>query len=163
MKSIILLSVCIIGFISCDSSTKYENSGTLHEDAIVVTLINSPAEHKTEIKSTMYDHDNGFTATDYNGNTGIKIGEDLQLSQTEIKARYGAVFQCNHGTFTVEGTELKHKILYDKLIRSIGDTVDILYQEQYRVTYGKKEGSDKIVKLNSVLEDLDFIDAQIKH
>jgi len=147
-----------------------ETSGTLTEKAMVVTLIHSPSEHKTEITRTMHTHsslldeeDNDLlgiasTGVDYEGNSGIKISKNHQLTTTTIPEKFGVAFQCSHGTFTIEGSETKHKVLYDKLYRNVGDTVTILYKEEYLLTYETENKVRKLVKRE--LRRLDFIDAQ---
>lgn len=165
MKNSILI-VCSLVLLNSCSDVRTETSTLLHEDAVVVTTIYSPSQHNTEITRTAYDHGSGDdyiqTGTDYNGNTGIKIGENVQITHTTVPEKYGVVFQCSHGTFSIEGSETKHKILYDKLNRSIGDTVDVMYKEMYNVTYEKPEGSKVAVETKRELYKLDFIDAQIK-
>lgn len=163
MKNKIFLFGTALALMSCDN-VKTEYSNQLQEKAVIVTLIYSPSEHKTEITQTAYDGlGTGFvqTGTDFNGNTGVKINSTHQITSTTIPERFGVVFQCQHGTFTIEGTEQKYKVLYNKLLREQGDTVNILYKEEYAVKYGKKEGSDKEVELSRTLNKLDFIDAQI--
>jgi hypothetical protein len=156
----ILGVITVIGINSCQKiETKY--SDTKHENAVVVTLIYSPSQHNTEITRTAM-HANNVVGTDYNGDMGIKIGNNMQITSTTVPERHGVVFQCEHGTFTIEGTDLKYKVLHDKLSTSIKDTVDILYREQYLVKYGKREGTDIEVELERTLVKLDFIDAQKK-
>lgn len=166
MKKIaILLTLSVVLFASC-SNQKKEYSDVLHEKAIVVTLIYTPSEHKTELTKTMMDDfNNPLQGTDLNGNKGVKIGtingETVQITSSTIPEKYGVVFQCQHGTFTIEGSEQKHKILYQKLYNNIRDTVDVLYKEEYLVTYDdvNKDGKDEVV--SKILNDLDFIDAQL--
>lgn len=151
LASIVLLSSC--------EDTEIETSGILKEKAVVVTLIHSPSEHHTNLTTTAYDHgEDSFTGTDYNGNTGFKVSKNLQVTTTTIPEKFGVAFQCEHGTFTVEGSETKHKMLYDKLYREVGDTVTILYKEQYLLTYETKDKVRTLVKRE--LRRLDFVDAQ---
>jgi len=155
-RSKFLVLGLVLSLTSC-ADTEIETTPILREKAVVVTTLFTPSEHRTEIRRTMHDH-GGFTGTDYNGNTGIKVGKDHQLTTTTIPERFGVAFQCEHGTFTVEGEETKHRVLHDKLIASIGDTVTILYQEHYTRTYEKINGVRKLVKRE--LYDMDFLDAQ---
>ena len=120
----ILVTIALVG---C-KDTEVLTTGILKEKAVVVTLIYSPSEHNTELTQTAF-HNGSMMGTDYQGNQGIKVGNGMQLTTTEIPAKYGAAFQCEHGTFTVEGSETKHRVLYDKLSREVGDTVTILYKE----------------------------------
>jgi hypothetical protein len=155
-RSKFLVLGLILSLTSC-ADTEIETTPILREKAVVVTTLYTPSEHRTEIRRTMVDH-GGFTGTDYNGNTGVKLGRNHQLTTTTIPERFGVAFQCEHGTFTVEGKETKHRVLHDKLIASIGDTVTILYQEHYIRTYEKVNGIRKLVKRE--LYDMDFLDAQ---
>ena len=155
MKHLFII-LSLFAFASCDD-VEIETSEMLKEKAVVVTLIHSPSEHHTELTQTAY-HTNDLMGTDYEGNTGFKISKDLQITSTTIPERFGVAFQCEHGTFTVEGSETKHKVLYEKLLREVGDTVTILYKEQYRVTYREENGKRQMV--SRVLSKLDFIDAQ---
>lgn len=168
MKNFNIYKACTIAFIgmlialvlfSC-SNTKTEYSPILHEQAVVVALIYSPSEHHTNLGTTMMDDfNNPMGGVDMNGNHGIKIGGGMQISESNIPEKYGVAFQCQHGTFTVEGSEVKHKVLYNKL--HVKDTVDVMYKEEYRVTYKKNDKTGQKEVVNRVLNDLDFIDAQI--
>jgi hypothetical protein len=163
MKKFYLFTILAALIVLTSCNTKREYTGTLHEKVVVVALIFNPSSHNTEITETMMDdYDSPFKGTDINGNKGVKIGKirghDAQVTTTTIPARYGVVFQCQHGTFTVEGTEQKHQILYNKLYNSVRDTVDVLYRELYNVTYDK-EVKTKIIKRELI--DMDFLDAQI--
>jgi hypothetical protein len=155
-KSKFLIIASLFALVSC-ADTETETTPVLTEKAVVVTLLFSPSEHNTEVTRTMYDH-GGYTGTDYNGNSGVKIGKDYQVTTTTVPERFGVAFQCEHGTFTVEGEETKHRVLYNKLAASVGDTVTILYQEHYLRTYEKVNGVRKLVKRE--LYDMDFLDAR---
>jgi hypothetical protein len=157
------LALFVILFTTGCSNTKRETSDVMHERAVIVTLIYSPSEHHTHLGTTMMDDfNNPLGGTDYNGDHGIKIGkihgETVQISESNVPERYGVVFQCQHGTFTVEGSDTKHRVLYNKLYNNVHDTVDVLYKEIYLVTYDK---DDKTKVVKKVLDDLKFIDAQI--
>ncbi len=158
MKKIITLLGIAALFASCQD-IRTESSDTMYEKATIVTLIYSPSEHKTEITQTAFGSKGMGIGTDWNGNTGIKISKNYQITSTTIPEKYGVVFQCQHGTFTVEGSDQKYKVLSQKLSKEVGDTVNILYKEQYLVTYEKdKDGKSK--EVSRVLKKLDFIDAQ---
>jgi hypothetical protein len=157
MKKIMILATAIL-FASC-KNTKTEVSQQLNEKAVIVVLIHSPSEHRLEVTQTAYN--NGYMATDYSGNTGMKISDTHQLTSTTIPERFGVVFQCQHGTFTIEGDELKHNVLYQKLFKNVGDTVNIIYKEVYEVTYEKDKKTGKEIEVNRVLYKLDFVDAQL--
>lgn len=155
MKQLLFLSLLILA--SCGPSVKTESSDTMSEKAIVITTIHSPSEHHTELTPTMAGY-NSAMGVDYDGNTGIRVGETFQITSTTIPEKFGVAFQCQHGTFTVEGSETKHKILYDKCQKFVGDTMTILYKEMYHVTYQKK--NDSLVPFKRELFKMDFIDAQ---
>ena len=158
MKKVLsLFAIASIALLSSCSDTEIQTSGILKEKAVVVTLIHSPSEHHTNVTQTAFDQ-GGLMGTDYNGNSGVKIGKDLQITTTTIPEKFGVAFQCEHGTFTVEGSETKHKVLYDKFYREVGDTVTILYKEEYLLTYETKNKERVLVKKE--LRRLDFVDAQ---
>ena len=158
MKNVLFILIGLI-FLTSSCNTKRVESGVLHEKAVIITAIYSPSEHHTSLGTTMMkDYNNPIGGVDMNGNHGVVIGkmhgQTVQISESTIPEKYGIVFQCQHGTFTIEGSEQKHKILYDKLRGNINDTVDVLYKEIYQVT----TKDDKEVERKLV--DLDFIDAQ---
>ena len=157
MKKIITL-LSIVAFLSSCEDVREESSNVMNEKATVVTLIYSPSEHHTDITPTAFSHGD-LVGTDYNGNSGIRLSKNLQITSTTIPEKYGVVFQCQHGTITVEGSDQKYRILSQKLQGSIGDTVSILYKEQYSVTYEKKDGLTR--EIRRVLRKLDFVDAQL--
>jgi hypothetical protein len=148
-KSLFILAIVSL-FISCQD-IRTETSEILHEKAVIVTLIYSPSEHKVELKRTAYDNSNVLNGTnglldeddddnllnsgiiktgvDFDGNEGIKIGKNHQITSTTIPEKYGVVFQCKHSTFPIEGSEQKHRILYNKLMHNINDTVDVIYKD----------------------------------
>jgi hypothetical protein len=158
MKKLLLLSTAILFLVGC-SNTKTEYSEVLHEKAVIVTLIYSPSEHRTELTNTAFNtNDDDIIGTDWNGDLGIKVSKNYQLTSTTIPEKYGVVFQCQHGTFTVEGSEQKHKILYNKLKKNVGDTTNVIYKEEYLVTYDDKD-EKKVVSRQ--LTGMDFVDAQL--
>ena len=157
MKKLLVFLLPIIALTSCQDR-RIESSDTMQEQATIVALIHSPSEHKTELTQTAFHNNNNIIGTDWNGNTGVKIGENLQITSTTIPEKFGVAFQCQHGTFTIEGSDTKHRVLYEKFIREVGDTVNILYKEQYLVTYVEVNGKKEVE--SRVLNKLDFIDAQ---
>ena len=174
MKKLFTLAILALILVSCND-VKREHSETLYEKAIVIALIHNPAQHNTKITQTAYDDPLAFNedittldlvmgntveyGVDYDGNKGIKIGNNRQITSTTIPEKHGVVFQCEHGTFTIEGNVDKYKILYDKLYKNVKDTVNILYQEEYLVTYETENNVKK--QVSKVLNKLDFIDAQL--
>lgn len=170
MKRVLLvLSVFVLGLFLTSCGPERERSGNLHEKAVIVSMIYSPSIHETKLTSTAMGVGGkyGGMGVDYNGNEGMRVGKHMQITSTTVPEQYGVVFQCQHGTFTIQGpgtindnTISKHKILYDKLNGHIRDTVDVIYKEIYDVTYDKDK-SGKKVEISRVLVDLDFIDAQL--
>ena len=169
-KVLVVLSIIALGFLASSCGTQREKSGNLHEKAIIVSMIYSPSIHETHLASTAMKvgGKHGGLGVDYNGNEGMRIGKHMQITSTTVPEQFGVVFQCQHGTFTIQGpgivndnTISKHKILYDKLNGHIRDTVDVIYQEIYDVTYDKDKTTGKQVETSRVLVDMDFIDAQL--
>ncbi len=171
MKKIFLvLSVFVLGFFLTSCGPEREQSANMYEKAVIVNMIYTPSKHDVHLGTTMMgDMNNPLGGVDMNGDKGIVIGkmngQTVQVSESTIPEKFGVVFQCQHGTFTIQGDGTKnnqvskYKILYDKLNGHIGDTVNVIYQEIYEVTYEKK--NDKKVETKRVLVDLDFIDAQL--
>jgi hypothetical protein len=166
-KILIILSIFTLGFFLISCGPVMEKSGNLHEKAIIVNMIYTPSRHDIYLgKTIMKDYNNPLGGIDINGNKGIIIGEDMQISTSTIPEKYGVVFQCQHGTFTIQGDNKegeisKYKILYDKLWGHVGDTVNVIYQEIYHVYYKKNKETGKKEETKRVLVDLDFIDAQL--
>ena len=107
MKHYILIAL-LFALVGCDTSVERKESEMLHEHAKVVSLIYSPSNHDISLGKTMMDdYTSPLGGVDYNGNKGIKLGnvngEDIQLNISKIPEVYGAVFQCQHGTFTIQG------------------------------------------------------------
>jgi hypothetical protein len=137
--------------LGCQYETK-ECSDVLHEDATVIARIHTPAKH--EKKTCLTAMNLGAMGRDYEGNMGIRIGSGLQISSSTIPERYGVLFQCEHGNFTTQGSEEKHKNLYERL--KTNDLVDVTYKEVYNTI---KDGTNIISR---VLNDYWFLDAQTK-
>lgn len=156
MKIKNLLFILPILFVGCQD-VRIESSETLKEKAVIITLIHSPSEHHTDLTQTAFK--TGVMGTDFDGNTGIHVGGGMQITSTTIPEKFGVAFQCKHGTFTIEGSETKHQVLYNKLMKNVGDTINILYQEQYRVVYEENKEGKKVVTSRELYK-LDFIDAQ---
>ena len=102
MKQLFLVLSSIL-LVSC-ADTERLTTDILKEKAIVVTLIHSPSEHNTELTQTAF-HNGDLMGTDMNGNQGIKVGKNLQLTTTTIPEKFGVAFQCEHGTFNLSNAE----------------------------------------------------------
>lgn len=163
-KVFLVISVFVMGMFLMSCGPTREHSNNMTEQATIISSIYSPSQHETHVGTTMMrDLNNPLGGVDMNGDHGIVVGkvngQTVQISESTIPEKFGIVFQCQHGTFTIEGSAQKYKILYDKLKDHVKDTVNVIYQEIYDVTYEKQNG--KQVETKRVLVDLDFIDAQL--
>lgn len=83
--------------------------------------------------------------------TGVGVGMSsggsgvVTSTSVDIPARYGIVFECEHGSFALDGS--KYKELWSRL--KVGQPVTINYRIEYRVVDGAR-----------VPHDLDFITAE---
>lgn len=153
-KLLVVLSIFVLGFFLTSCGPEVEKSGNLQEQAVIVNMIYTPSKHEMHLgKTMMNDYNNPLGGVDMNGNKGIVIGEmngeTVQISESTIPEKYGVVFQCQHGTFTIQGDNRegeisKYKVLYDKLGGHIGDTVNVIYQEVYHVYYEKNDDGKKV-------------------
>ena len=137
--------------------SQIEESSTLHEDATMTEKIYSPSRHDAELGLTAIKIGNSF-GMDYGGNLGLGIGNGLQISSSKVPEKYGIVFRCKHGSFTSEGSDERHKNLYNRLEKN--QLVDVTYKELYRATYDDLENSKSHKLTSRVLIDFDFLDAQ---
>ena len=153
----VLVSVSLL-FVNGCKDIKTEKSDVMHEEGKVIVATHSPSRHDINIGKKMMDNPLDLGATDYSGRSGIAVG-NVVISHTEVPEKFGVVFQCQHGEFTIEGSKPKHKALYNKLIGWQGKKVDITYMEMYRVTYEDKDEDGIKEETERVLVDLDFLDA----
>lgn|GEM_PF-1222149 len=140
-----------------------EASAILHEDATVIAKIYTPSRHESELgmkAMNLAGEGFGSISMDYGGNIGMGIGNGLQISEVDVPEKYGAVFRCQHGEFTSEGSDERHKTLYNKLKE--GENVDVTYNEIYRATYDDVNKDGKKELTERVLVGYDFLDAQPK-
>ena len=84
----------------------------------------------------------------------------MQISHNTVPEKFGAVFQCQHGIFTSEGSDARHKALHDKLKN--GMKVDVLYKEIYTETYDDLNKDGKKEMIDRTMTGLDFLDANPK-
>ena len=153
-----MLIVCLCVFVAGCKDVKIEKSKVLHEDAKVVTAIYTPSRHDVGIGKKMMDNPVGFGATDWQGRSGFAVG-DVVISHNEVPENFGILFQCQHGNFTSQGSDVRHKALYNKLKDWEGKMVDVTYMEIYRVTYEDKDKDGEKEEVSRVLIDFDFLDA----
>ena len=135
---------------SCNRiETKTELSDVLNENAIVAETVYSPSRHGSGsgIGPTM----------DFDGNIGIGISS----VSVNIPEKYAVVFKCQHGKFISEGTDQRHKDLWQRLIE--GQEVTVTYKEIFESTYQDTDGDGKKEVTNRKLIGYDFLDAQPKN
>jgi hypothetical protein len=147
-----------LGLVACLSLTgcQYqpeEYSLPLHEDAKVIAKIHSPSRHENDLKVTMIKIGDSF-GIDSDGNWGLNLGNGIQISDSEIPEKYGVLFECKHGRFTVEGSQNKQKDLYNRLQEK--QEVEVTYREVYKTI---REGTNI---LSRTLKDFWFLDARPK-
>lgn len=123
-----------------------EYSQVLYEDAVVSDVVYSPSRHGSGsgIGPTM----------DFDGNMGLAITS----TNVRIPEKYAVVFECEHGKFISEGTDTRHKDLWNKLKE--GMEVEVSYREKFQATYGKdNDGDGERDLVSRELVGYDFIDA----
>ena len=135
---------------SCGSGieTKTELSDVLTEDAIVSEIVYMPSRHGSGsgIGPTM----------DFDGNIGFAFSS----VSVSIPEKYAVVFKCQHGKFISEGTDQRHKDLWQRL--SEGHEVVVTYKEIFKSTYQDTDGDGKKEVIKRELVAYDFLDAQPK-
>jgi hypothetical protein len=161
MNKFLTVLITIAIFTGC---YKTEYSGTLSEKGKVADCFYTAAQvtHTRSVTVTNnnnnlynnYDDDNYYTS--YSGNNYGKrqrnSGPQVYYNDAinEIPAKYGVMFECEHGTkFVIEGTKAKHKSLWQRMKKD--STVTIFYREIYHVD--TKTGQ-------KTLFDYDFLDAK---
>jgi hypothetical protein len=104
----------IIGFLVLTSCTKKEYSAELHEDAIVVDTVYTPATH-------------GFGV-----GVGVAPNGDTVVTPVSVDTSpvYAVVFQCQHGKFIIESSKEAYR-LFQTLKRD--QHVDVTYREIYAI------------------------------
>lgn len=137
---------------------KTEISDVLHEDATVVTRIYTPSTHEPSVYLRI-GGSGGVSVIGADGSVVTSM-DGLIFDSSEVPEKYGAVFRCQHGTFTSQGSDKRHEDLYNKLQE--GQEVDITYKEIYRATYDDIDGDGKKDLVERVLTGFDFLDAQPK-
>jgi len=114
-----LLSMLLINLVGCGPGSQLEHSDVMTENGRVSKLIYVPSGHGSDVAV-------GF-------NTGKDGGMTFTPIDIDIPARYGVVFECEHGSFAIEGEK------WESLWRSLkeGDRVEIQYREIYEVDLTK--------------------------
>ncbi len=151
MKKIIVLLLLAVSFLGCEYN-KTVTSDIMSEDAVVIHKLYSPSEHSTSVSPKLMSIGGSGSPVGIGmDGPGISMG-GLVISDTEVPEKWGIVFKCNHGSFTIDGSTKPYKELYDMFNEN--DNVTINYREVYRERYTSKDSL-----LSRVLVDLDFIDA----
>jgi len=153
-----LAGAVALGALTGCKEIKTETSGVLHEDATVVTRIHTPSTHESSVSPRIMKIGEGF-GVGMDGHAGLSMG-GMVFSSSEVPEVYGVVFKCQHGSFTSQGPDERHKKLYDKLHDN--QEVDVAYKEIFRATYSdtNHDGKNKLVE--RVLTGFDFLDANPK-
>lgn len=149
-----VVSVCMALFLlaGCQEVVR-EHSEVLREDALIVSVVHTPASHKSELGLTAFK--GGPFGMDYSGDIGIRIGGGLQISESRVPEKFAVLLRCEHGEFLIE-----RRTLYQQLKGREGQWIDVSYREIYRTTYETKDGERQIV--SRVLTEYDFLDAALK-
>jgi hypothetical protein len=150
------LIICgiLVTLVGCGDDIRTENSEVMKETAIVLELICTPATRKEVIEPSFVG--SGMIGFGPSG-VGLRVGSGVQISSVGNPAEYAVVFRCQHGEFIVQ-----RKDTYDKFKDCRGDTVEVSYQEVYRVTYGQKDHKSPPIAVERVLVKYHFIDAKLK-
>lgn len=150
--SVAVASLTLFLLAGCQEVVR-EYSEVLHEDALIVSVVHTPASHESQLGLTAFK--GGPFGMDYSGNFGLRIGGGLQISESEVPEKFAVVLQCQHGEFVIA-----RKDLYQQLDGHEGQTVDVAYREIYRTTYETNEGKKQIV--DRVLTKYDFLGVSFK-
>lgn len=137
------------------ADTRSEMSDIIHEDARVANRVFTPSRHDTELEFSAFN--TGSFGVSYSGNPGLHIGNNLQVSSVEVPEKYAVVFECQHGGFISQGSDLRHQSLYEKL-KGVG-VVDVTYRELFKATYQDLDKDGKKELTSRVLVGYDFLDA----
>jgi len=149
-------ALALVTLVGC-KEIKTETSGVLHEDATVVNKIYTPSVHQAELNPTISKVGSSFGMS--GDGVGMSFG-GMTITESTVPEKYGAVFKCKHGTFISQGSDKRHKNLYNKLQE--GQEVDVTYKESYRATYDDIDDDGKKDLIERVLIKFDFLDANPK-
>src|SRR3989344_829920 len=125
MKQIFLL--IIILSLNC-KETRYESSEILYEDATIMNTLYTPSTHRTEL---------GFGPT-------INMDGDIEfrpkITSVTTPENFAVIFECQHGGFISQGSDNRHKLLFERFKRRAGAKVEVSYKELYRCVYEDTTG-----------------------
>ena len=128
--------------------TTRKASAAMYEDGKVEKLFYIPATHRVDtVYRPEYDWYNDEWEWEW---------KDIIV---EVPAKYGVLFTCDHGSFTLEGTKNAERMW--KTLKE-GDEVTITYKEIYNVHHRRVEGAEKQVIVTPHLVDYDFLNAKRK-
>lgn len=91
----------------------------------------------------------------FDGNVGIAITS----VSVNIPEKYAVVYKCKHGKFISEGTDQRHKDLWERFTE--GDSVNVSYREVFQSYYEDKDDDDDLDLVSRTLVDYDFLDAVV--
>lgn len=126
MKRLFAISACLLALLGCGPELEYSTPMT--EVGRVSKLIFVPSGHGSDVA------------------IGISSKGDPAVVPVDIDipARYGIVFECDHGSFAIEGE--KWADLWKSLKE--GDEVLIQYREVYEVDLTKPKSERRFKKLD---------------
>ena len=124
-----------------------ELSDILHEDAAVSETVYCPSRHGSDVAPTMTSTGNGVSI----GATVVTI---------DIPEKYAVVFKCKYGKFIIEGTDQRHRDLWQRFTQ--GQEVDVTYREVFKSIYDDTKGTGKVELIEKKLVKYDFLDAVSK-
>ena len=121
---------------SCEQQTieRYEKSGKIYEEAVVMKVMHSTC-YETEVEVS------GWNLPQYKFFGKIFGGSGVNVKK--FPAKYMAVLACEHGTILFYGKEA-----YDKYKDMVGKKVKIAFEAEYHTSYSVK-GEIKNKKLIS--------------
>jgi|SRR3989344_2101484 len=151
----------LVALVGCDE-IKYSQSPVLHEDAYVADTVYTPSRHDLGLGLTVLPVGDSF-GVDFSGNMGLRLGNNVQISSSRVPEKWAVVFKCKHGGFISQGSDERHKNLYQKFAsNSLPQSVNITYREIYRDLFRdiNKDGTNELA--SRTLTKYDFLDAQPK-
>ncbi len=140
--------------VGCGDGTEIrdEESKIMHENAIVRDVAYCPPRH---------GEDSGMNPTFHtDGEGNPSIGLSPYHITVDLPAVYAVIFECKHGKFISQGTDTRHKNLWEKLKEN--QEVDVTYMELYKSTYRDIDNDGKKDLVERRLVKYDFLDAQPK-
>jgi hypothetical protein len=148
----LLFLVAALGVGCGGPETVKEYSDELHEDATIVMTTFTPSSHDTKFEPSF----GGSGSLGYGpSGVGFRVGKHWQITTVTVPEKFGTIFRCKHGEFTVGRKEI-----YDRFKNFAGKVADVSYREVYETVYETKDGERKMVSRSLV--DYDFLNAVLK-